>query len=519
MLRALAESLLLGAGRRPVDWTAIDGDLGRVLRQLAGRDEVAQALAAAAILAPYQAAGHALMAATDSNIAPCAAETAPLCATKAADLLDEILSQAEGLLEEWLRRAVQRSVLVPPAMLPRLLDAGYKNKGRRESIQRVIGQRGAWLAAQNPNWAYAVAVGTGIEDERIWEEGDEEARIAWLTQLRERDPARGLAHIIAVWHTEVAATRARFVQALQIGLSVEDEPFLENCLDDRGQQVRKAAVALLTRLPESRLGCRMIERLAQIVKVAPRPKTGGRAARLVQKMTGQHEAVVRFIIETPPEFTAVDNRDGLVEKVGTEGGRLGPVAYRLRALIAATPLIFWERFDSGSPTTLLDALAGCEWQGAMISGLIDATLHQRHPDWARALLAMPIPHTPERRSLVLVLPEVEREPIFVAALQHDVAEGSQQGLIEWILHHPAPWGAVLSRAVLHGYREHLPHAKTAWSFHQALDALALKLATELLGEATEGWPVDHGCGPAFDQRLNEFLRIIRLRRRLDQAIA
>jgi hypothetical protein len=53
----------------------------------------------------------------------------------------------------------------------------------------VLGKRGAWVAAQNPAWKFALLAGTEAADRRLWDEGDSMQRAAFLYELRQTDPS------------------------------------------------------------------------------------------------------------------------------------------------------------------------------------------------------------------------------------------------------------------------------------------------------------------------------------------
>src|SRR5262249_3150418 len=73
--------------------------------------------------------------------------------------------------------------------------------------------------------------------------------------------------LASTWQQEPPEDRAAFLASLEVGLSMDDEPFLESTLDDRRQTVRQKAAELLARLPDSRLVGRMIERLTPLLTV------------------------------------------------------------------------------------------------------------------------------------------------------------------------------------------------------------------------------------------------------------
>ena len=62
-------------------------------------------------------------------------------------------------------------------------------------------------------------------------------------------------------------TQARVLPALEVGLSTEDEAFLQHCLQSKRKEVRKVAGDLLTRLPESALVSQLFELAAEVIQL------------------------------------------------------------------------------------------------------------------------------------------------------------------------------------------------------------------------------------------------------------
>ena len=55
---------------------------------------------------------------------------------------------------------------------PELLALGKSNNHLRKDILPVLGKRGIWLAAQNPEWTYVSGENVGM---KIWKNGSLEA--------------------------------------------------------------------------------------------------------------------------------------------------------------------------------------------------------------------------------------------------------------------------------------------------------------------------------------------------------
>ena len=90
-------------------------------------------------------------------------------------------------------------------------------------------------------------------------------------ELRRTDPAPRASSWRAPGPPSPRSDRARFLAALATGLTVDDDAFLEQALDDRRKEVREAALELLRRLPGSSLGRRMAERARAAVRVERGP--------------------------------------------------------------------------------------------------------------------------------------------------------------------------------------------------------------------------------------------------------
>ncbi len=92
--------------------------------------------------------------------APAEPEERPLAGDAAAARLAGLLAgSAPELVAEWLDLAARARLLVPPALLPDLLAHARTQPALQERALEVIGNRGRWLAARNPDWAFAAAIG------------------------------------------------------------------------------------------------------------------------------------------------------------------------------------------------------------------------------------------------------------------------------------------------------------------------------------------------------------------------
>jgi hypothetical protein len=417
----------LGTDREPV---AIDELPASVRARLDATSEPTRLLLdAAALLAGHRRAGFRPL--TGFEPVPAApVDARPLVSSSAGARLARLLAgERSGLLPEWLALAAERGLRVPPERLPALAGAAVARAALRPAVAAAAGPRGPWLAARTTEWAFLA----DAPDESVdtWRYGSTVARWAWLERTRRADPDLARTALAETWPTEPAEVRATFIEALSVGLAAADEDFLESALDDRAQDVRRLAAALLVRLPDSRLGARMAERLTQLVR--------------------RHEA--GLAIELPAECDAAMRRDG-VRQVPPSG--TGSRAWWFRQVVAAAPLSWWGNEPA---RTLLLPVTGPGGAKALHTALAVAAADQRNPDWAAALLVGTSADLPaeDAADLVALLPRDR----WAAAVAVRAADTGLTSLIGLFLALPAPWPADLGDLVLDRLAEQSDHRALA----------------------------------------------------------
>src|SRR5690349_17078923 len=181
----LLKAAMLGTERSTIDIALSDDALGQLLTRASGGSPQATLLSRAAVMATYQRAGRKPL-----RIAP-PQETAqqtdiPRLGPKAGEFHARMLAgENRPLLPEFLEAVAKAQKRVPEESLPELLNLGRSSANLRPLILPVIGHRGHWLAAQNPEWNYI----SGEESsESVWQTGAASARLLMLGQLRKSDP-------------------------------------------------------------------------------------------------------------------------------------------------------------------------------------------------------------------------------------------------------------------------------------------------------------------------------------------
>jgi Family of unknown function (DUF5691)/SWIM zinc finger len=466
----LLAAALVGTARRP--WTASSvGVGGRALAVAGARSGDSAAagtlLEAAAAALIYRRAG--VTPATGHERVPGApAETDEALPAAAGTRMLRILDDggapggaraAPELLAQWLEAAARRGGHVPPEGLPALLDAGRRDGGIRADLARVAGRRGMWLAAMRADWSWLLdeVPGTGVADDpAVWATGSSGERLAYLVRLRGTEPhaARGLLE--AGWAAESSEDRARFLTALEAGLSTADDALLESALDDRRREVRETALDLARRLPDSSLSRRMANRAEAIV-------------RLDRRSFGRD----RLIVTPPEELDADLRRDG----VGATPARgIGIGAWLLEEIVAGTPLDAWTgRFERG-PAAILELARGHDWETPLLHGWAKAAIAQGDAAWASALVANDAHNKAAglreavRWDLHLLLPPVELAHIAADFLRRDDHLANRLLAI-----HPGVWPDELAITVIETIARRARTDKHSWQLAELCRSAAMAM--------------------------------------------
>jgi len=341
----LVSSALLGTDRRPPHFEELP-------EHIQGSD--GGLLDAAALATVYKRAGRQPL----RDIEPLPAAPGedrplprPVAIRRLAAMLGGFQTRALG---EWLRAADARGWGVPPEHLPALADYARNRAEYRPLVITAAGRRARWLADLNPEWRFLHAAVAESNDPELWTHGNTLQRRTWLRTLRQQDPEAAREALAEVWPTESAGTRTDFLGLLADGLSKQDEEFLGAALDDRSKEVRRAAARLLARVPGSRYGERMTERLDSHLTVS--------------------QGVLA--VDLPRRVSQSMERDG-IDSQNPEG--VGKRAWWFLQVVANTPLsamdIAWIHLP----------VEGCAPE-VLQAGWTEATIREGAGEWARELL-------------------------------------------------------------------------------------------------------------------------------------
>lgn len=366
----LVKIALLGTEQqKPTLPEAVEG-FDTLLQQLDTADAEKTLLSSAGTFALARRAGYAPPKISTLPTPDSAEQSLPRCPDLVgADLLYMLSGKHQDCLEVWFKGVAIRKWRVPEEALPLLLGLGNKNKNLRAGILPVLGERGRWLAAQNPEWAWVFST-VASEDEplplSLWETGNRAERTAFLQTLRRSNPNEARTLLEESWSTEPYEERSAFLETFHINLSMLDEPFLETALDDKRKSVRIEARRCLARLPQSRYCQRMTERgkpILNLVRVMLKPDY--------------------FDIVLPAAHDKTMERDGIDKK---PPAGVGEKAYWLIEILQAVPLNFWTETFQKTPEQIVKTQIPREWRDNVLQAWTIASGTQRNTEWAEALL-------------------------------------------------------------------------------------------------------------------------------------
>lgn len=504
---ALITAALLGTERQAFTSPAEVGLLGELLSRLDVATPEAALLSAAAAVSLHQQVGQLPAITRQPLPTACDLDDLPRCSAQANHHLSLMLSgEYAKVLPEWLAAVAAAGKRVPELNLPALLDLGQRKTDLKPTIAAVLGKRGQWLAAQNPDWNFA----TGTEADASWETGNRAARKAVLSRWRSQDPERARNALAATWRQETATEKTAFLETFQIGLSSTDEPFLESVLSDRSKDVRRVAADLLARLPDSHLCQRMSERVHRYVKLE-----------------------AQTLEVTLPEALDPDLlRDGIEPKVPYNYS-MGEKAWWLLQIVTATPLSVWTETQC-TPETLVQAAAQSEWTPVFWGGWRQATIRQRSLAWVPALLELHLAATQDvtylqdddLQQLITLLPQAEQEALVLNQLQTKGLENS--AALRLLYQVRSAWSVQLGQAVLNALYQYIStsEGRALWHLLEALKEFVLWIPPTLLAEALplataiehrSTWTAksDQGC---WSREIEKFLALLQFRQDMLQAI-
>ncbi|HEV2659746.1 MAG TPA: DUF5691 domain-containing protein, partial [Ktedonobacteraceae bacterium] len=435
---SLVTTAIIGTGQAGNTETLTNTPVDTLAAQLDATETERRLLLTAGALAVYQQAGS-IPATASAAPQPATKESLAVCSEKAAHLVQELLQgQQRELLSEALQRLKQANLRLPYALLPSALGYGTQSVEIRSALAPVLGERGHWLSQFEKKWSWLAQFlpqSAELDDaEALWQEGTSGVRRQVLQRVRASDAALGRQWLIDTWKQEKAETRALLLEALKVGLSSDDEPFLEQALDDRSESVRGIGALLLTSLPTSAFMQRILSR----------------ADAILTYNDG------KFSIVLPLQYDESWQRDGIKAQTQQE--------YREEQLatqvLTRVPPAHWEERFAATPSELIEATTRTQdLEVDLIAVWSHATMLFGGPHWYEPLWAWLCRHSDTSTLHYEQLTAIYKA--LAAQLPQRVAEEYvQQQFAEGEHWHAAlvtlsrPWSATFADACLEKLKAH-----------------------------------------------------------------
>ncbi|GAA4362967.1 DUF5691 domain-containing protein [Hymenobacter saemangeumensis] len=280
-------------------------------------------------------------------------------------LLDD--NRYHGLLADYLSQLRAHRRLIPSALLVPVLHHKTFRSLLAGDLTNILGERGRWLARQNPEWQ-ALAIDTEAPaDPAIWETGTPAQRRAHLRQLHQTDPAQARELLAAALPAEPASQQAALLSELASGLTAADAPLLEPYLTAKSKEVRQTAAQLLARLPQSVLLQRLWQRARPLLAVqAPAAGPG------------------KLLVTLPEAWDKSWLADGVEQRDASFEG--GEKAGQLGQLLALLPPSRWTAHLQLTPDELLTLAESSDWAALLLRAWTRAAILHQDKAFAAPLL-------------------------------------------------------------------------------------------------------------------------------------
>ncbi|AMR26487.1 hypothetical protein A0257_04785 [Hymenobacter psoromatis] len=450
-------------------------------------------------------------------------EAWPLLGPTGQALLRQLLSRPHyrTLLSNYLEQLAQHQRVVPPILLAEVLSWLQDQSWAAPFVEGALGARGQWLAAQNPNWLFAVAAAARhAPTEADWHTGPTPRRRLFLEKLLLTDPARATHLLADALPQEAAATQVALLGALDTlplaaPLPADFAPTLVPLLAARGKEVRQAAARWLARVADSPLLPRLWARAAPLVQV--KRKLLGRA---------------KLTISLPPAWSAEWQRDGIEQRTSDYAG--GEKAGQLGQLLALLPPGRWAA-AWGVPAAEAVALAAAsDWAAVLLPAWLRAARLHHDADFALALLLHEAgqPSLPPKSRLLVeaswVLSPAQKTAWLLAALPASAATlPASSAWANWLPLAGQPWPAALGQRALPLLRAAL-RQPPSWAPEQTERDAAVRSLLFSLGDSpdpdllpllTAGLGDLADLEPRFADEVAQLLELLTLRPQLAASLA
>ncbi|KJV05767.1 DUF5691 domain-containing protein [Methylocucumis oryzae] len=363
-----------------------------------------QVLNALALVSAYRAVGQTATSRVNELPPICPAESrAYISASLKARLQRYLQEQNHGLVQEALTLLVDKPDILTPDILAEFLAWCANNRADAAQVRAVIGQRGFWLCAQNPDWEHLL--GLAADDYTAWQAAHGPARLSLFEQALQADFAQTLVQLPTVWPGENAKDRLALLEVLADHLNAEALSFLQSLHTDRSQAVREKATQCLAKLHDPDITALLLDTLKAMLSVH-KPLLG-KAQLHVRLPDELSETWKNHGIQEKLEYMP-----GINEKIGIKSGWL------YQWLRLCDPLVLAKQLDV-ELKQLRDVAVQSEFANVLLNGLDAGAMLHGCAAWLPLRLASlkPKQHGEWLQKFSRVLPLADMESFMINHLK------------------------------------------------------------------------------------------------------
>lgn len=426
-------------------------------------------------------------------------DTLEVCNARSSHHLQLIINQTfAGVLPEFIYHLIKNKKQLPPEQLPALLDKCVKDLELYEELKEGLGERGKWLIQQNKAWQ-KLAINTDLE---TWATGKKEERFALIRYLRQTAPELAITLLESTWQKESLNDKVAFLKLLATGLSLTDEPFLEEQLDNKRKELRVIAAELLVKIPASALVQRMIDRVEAC-------------------LTFENE---QLSINLPEELANGSKRDGInPAKLMYPGGLK---ASHFGQLLAATPPQHWEDYLGCDAHLSLGHFLHTNWKNTTLEALLRATIRFKNIDWVEAILHYWIANEDNdlwkkkiMEDFIILIPNELFNQTAIEAIKNVEGLLSEDTVVTKLLSANAHiWEDDLSISLVKGFQHWLNHTDdymwNTWHYRELLKIVAIRCTPNLYGTLKQGWRFSNSVQIRWEKEIEQLMRTLIFRREM-----
>ncbi len=435
-------------------------------------------------------------------------ESEQVCGPRSIKHLYMIVDGAfENALPEFLFNLSKHDKCLPPEILPDLLDQSLTSPELWSKLKHSIGKRGEWLIQQNEDWHRLITQTIPAN----WDEASNDDRLRILSKVRKEVPGRAIDMVREAWPQESVNQRIKFLKVLETVKDKELESYMETLLDDRRKEVRRTAVQVLAKMPDSALSNRIFDRLKSLMSIKK---------RMLKKD--------KLEIQLPDKLDDSMIRDGIDPRVQWFKG--GVKASRLGQMVALISPSKWTSHFEVPASEVLEMFVRSDWGELLIQAMVEATNLHKDEDWIEALLSFRIESKDRQRWQNLNVSRL-MEDVSDKVFNQVAIKGMKQakGLLEenspittLLKNSVSLWEDELTLLVMKNLQTWLAGETSrywnGWHYRTILKKAAFTCNPFLHDQLTADWPEESRIWSSWEKEIEEFLSTLYFRKKMVEGL-